>query len=64
MIGRYNLIQEDHPGNTKDGYVCIYYRELLTVCSRSITSLTKCLFCEVNFQNKMGYVDVVHCSPS
>ena len=64
MIEGYNLIQSDHPSNTKRGGVCIYYKESLAVRIVNITSLIECLVCEVTIQNKKGYVAVVYRSPS
>ena len=40
LIGIYNLIRRDHPGNTKRGAVCDNYKESLVVNSINITSLT------------------------
>ena len=28
-IGRYNLVREDHPSNSKRGGVCVYYKSSL-----------------------------------
>ena len=64
MIEGYNLIRSDHPGNTKRGGVCIYYKEILAVRIVNITSLTECLVCEVTIQNKKGYVAAVYRFPS
>ena len=52
----YNLIQSNHPSNTKRGSVCIYYKECLTVHIAHITSLRECLVCEVTIKNKKGYL--------
>ena len=32
MLDGYNLIQSDHPSNTKRGGVCIYQKESLAIC--------------------------------
>ena len=50
----YNLIQSNHPSNTKRGSVCIYYKECLTV------HIVKIIFslmpsCEVTIKKK-GYL--------
>ena len=64
MLDGYNLIRSDQPSNTKRGDVCIYYKESLAVRLVDITSLPKCLVCEVTIQNKKGYVAVMYSSPS
>ena len=50
MLNDYNLIGSDHPSYTKRGGVCIYYRESLAVCLADITSLPKCLVCQVTIK--------------
>ena len=52
MLEGYNLIQSDHPSNTKRSGVCIYYKESLAVCLVDITSLPEYLVHEVTIQNK------------
>ena len=52
MIEGYNLIRSDHPSNIKRGGVCIYFKESLAVRIVSITSLTECLVCEVQYKTK------------
>ena len=59
MIEGYNLIRGDHPSNTKRGGVCIYYKDSFVVHIVNITSLTKCLVCEVTIHDKKRYVVVV-----
>ena len=34
----YNLIQSNHPSNTKKDGVCIYYKETMAICLVDITS--------------------------
>ena len=52
LLDDYNLIQSDHPSNTKKRGVCIYYKESLAVRLADITFLPECLVSEVIIQNK------------
>ena len=64
MLDCYNLIRSDHPGSTKRGAVCIYYKESLAERLVDITFLPECLVCKVTIQNKKRYVAVMYRSPS
>ena len=64
VLEGYNLIQSDHPSNTKRSGICIYHKESLAARLVDITSIPECLVCEVTIQNKTRYVAVTYRSPS
>ena len=57
QLDGYNLLRADCPSNSKQGGVCIFYKETLGVFI--VKSLD-----EVSIQNSKGYVGVVYRSPS
>ena len=54
-LNGYNLLRADHPKNTKQGGVCIYYKESLGVREVKLSNLSQCIICEVSLQNCKGY---------
>ena len=49
----YNLIRSDHPGNSKKGGVCIYYKEHIPLIRRDeLCTLGNCLVTEIQSQSE------------
>ena len=57
-IAGYNLIKDDHSSNTKQGDVCIYYKQSLAFRLSNINYLKYC----INFKNRseLKYVTLYH----
>ena len=61
----YDLIRSDHPSNTKQGGVCIYYKEHLSIKKGDdINSLNECLVCEISNKKTKSFITCVYRSPS
>ena len=58
------MLRADHPSNSKQGGVRIFYKETLGVRIVKSLSFIKCIICEVSKQNSKSYVGVVYRSPS
>ena len=58
-LNGYKLFRADYPNNTKQGGVCIYYKESMGVCEVKLSNLSQCVICEVSLQNRKGYIGVV-----
>ena len=43
VISRYNLIDSDHPSNTKRGGVCLYYKNYSPLSVLNISYLKRCV---------------------
>ena len=56
LIQGYNLVRADHPHNIKRGGVAIYHKESMAICFLDVSNLTECLLCEININNKKGYL--------
>ena len=63
-LNGYKLLRADHPNNTKQGGVCIYYKESLGVREVKLSNLSQFVICEVSLQNCKEYIGVVYRSPS
>ena len=63
-IKGYSLVRAEHPSNKKQGGICIYHKESLSVCIVDIPYLTKSILCQVTINNKTSYVPVVYRSSS
>ena len=63
-IEEYKIIRADHPGNTKRGGVCIYYKESLPVRVISTHYFKEALLLEMSCNNKKVMVSVIYRSPS
>ena len=63
-IEGYKIIRADHPGNTKRGGVCIYYKESLPVRVISTPYFKEALLLEMSYNNKKVMVSVIYRSPS
>ena len=64
QLDGYNFLREDHASNSKRDGVCIFYKETIGVNIGKSFIFSECIICEVSMQNSIGYVDVVHRSPS
>ena len=58
------MIRADHPINTKQGGVCIFYKETFAVRIVNSLNFNECIVCEVSIQNSKGYIGVIYRSPS
>ena len=63
-IAGYNLIWADHPSNTKQDGVCIYYKHSLTFKLFNIHSLKECMDFEISFGGKICNFISLYQSPS
>ena len=63
-LNGYKLLRADHPNNTKQGGVCIYYKEFLSVREVKLSNLSQSVICEVSLQKCKGYIVVIYRSPS
>ena len=63
-IAGYNLIQADHPSNTKQGGVCIYYKHSLAFKLLSIHYLKLCMNFEISFGGTICNFISLYCSSS
>ena len=48
QLDGYNLLRADHPSNSKQGSVCIFYKETLAVRIVKSLSFNECIICEVS----------------
>ena len=60
----YTLIRADHPSNTKQGGVCIYYRHSLAFRLLDIYYLEQCMNFEISCGGKLCNSISLYCSPS
>ena len=60
----YKLVRADHPSDTRRGGVCIYFKECLPIKFLDITTLSECLVCQIEYQNKKGVIVTLYCSPN
>ena len=61
----YNLIQADHPRDSKRGGVCISYKEHIPLIKRDeICTLDNCLVTEICSQDEKCFLTCVYRSPS
>ena len=51
QVDGYNLLKADHPSNSKQDDVCIFYKETLGVRIVKSLSFDQCIICEVSIQN-------------
>ena len=51
-IKGYSVVRADHPTNTKQGGVCIYYKESLSVRIIDISNLTESILCQITINKK------------
>ena len=64
-IPGYSMMKADHPGNTKRGGVCLYYKEhLLIIRGNDISNLQECLVTEITVKNKRCFLTCLYRSPS
>ena len=64
-IPGYSMMKADHPGNTKRGGVCLYYKEhLLIIRGDDISNLQECLVTEITVKNKRCFLTCLYRSPS
>ena len=64
-INGYNLLRCDHPSNSKQGGVCVYYRDSLALVRRTdLTCLNECLVCEISFGRNRLFLTTLYRSPS
>ena len=63
LIG-YNQLRADHPRNTKQGVVSIYYEESPCVREVKLSNLSQCVICEASLRNCKGYIGIVCRSPT
>ena len=64
-IDGYNLIRSDHPSDSKNGGVCIYYKEHIPLILRDdINTLDNCLVTEIRSQNGKCFLTCIYRSPS
>ena len=43
-------MKTDHPGDSKEGGVCIYYKEHIPLIKRDVCALDNCLVTEIRSQ--------------
>ena len=64
-IDGYHLIRADHPGDSKRGGVCIYYKEHIPLIKRNdICTLDNCLVTEIRLQGEKCFLTCIYRSPS
>ena len=63
QLDGYNLFRANYPSNSKQGGVCIFYKETLGVCNLKSLTFSECIICEASIQNSKGYVGVAYRSP-
>ena len=57
-IDGYNIVRSDHPGGSKWGAVCCYFKEGLPIRILKITPKTECLVLELLCNNKLVIISV------
>ena len=56
-INGYNLIRSDHPGDSKKGGLCIYYKEHIPLIRRDeLCTLDNCLVTEIQSQSEKCFL--------
>ena len=63
-IPDYDLFSANHPSNTKQGGVCIYYRNSLLLKILNIQYLHECINFEIRIGAKLCRFVSLHCSQS
>ena len=64
-IENYELLRRDHPSNSKQGGVCLHFRDHLSVVEKpQLTSLDECLVCEVISGSRKLILCLLYRSPS
>ena len=64
-IDGYQLERADHPNDTKESGVCVYYKENLPLRIRNdLSLLQECLVCEIKVDRKKCFVTGLYRSPS
>ena len=64
-IKGYSLLRADHPGNSKRGGVCLYYKEYLPLIARNdISCMQECLVAELSMNNEKCFFTCLYRSPS
>ena len=64
-IKGYSLLRADHPGNSKRGGVCLYYKEYLPLIARNdISCMQGCLVTELSMNNEKSFFRCLYRSPS
>ena len=64
FIEGYSIIQADHTSNTKEGDVCVYCNDEISVRQMINVNLPECLAYEIVNGKKKGYVITLYRSPS
>ena len=65
LIDGYNLTRLDHPSDSKNGGVCIYYKEHIPLIKRDdICTLDLCLVSEIRSQSKKCFLTCIYRSSS
>ena len=58
-------LRADHPGNSKRGGVCLYYKEyLLFIARNDISCMQECLVTELSMNNEKCFFTCLYRSPS
>ena len=57
-IDGYNIVRSDHPGGSKRGAVCCYFKESCPIRILKITPMTECLVLELLCNNKLVIISV------
>ena len=64
-IKGYKLFRSDHHLNIKQGGVCIYYKEYLSITERKdLTNLNECSICELRIGTNRVFLSTLYRSPS
>ena len=64
-IAGYSLLRADHPSTTKNGGVCIYYKNFVPLIKKDdITNLKECLVTEITVENEKCFFTCLCRSPS
>ena len=63
-IKGYNLIRADYPNNQKRRGVCFCFNRNLCLRQINISFFPECLLCQININNKKGYIIVLYRSSS
>ena len=63
-IEGYNIVRSDHPSNSRQGGVCIYYNQSLALKISDIKYLQECIVFQVLIANKLSNFISLYQSPS
>ena len=63
-IDGYNIVRSDHPGGSKGGGVCCYFKKSLHIRVLKITPMNECLVLEMLYNNNLVIASVIYRSPS